>query len=182
MSEQLKNEIQDFLNVLHPGATLGSITPSEETQEIPLNLEGGGVLEENPLDIEVTPGTLFNQLMNPPSLRFTWHGKDISGNSYQGQGATTQDCHDAAALAGAVTCHMDANPLFIEPEAEILPDPESHENNAMYCLGFADGDAAYQDVKTLILAWVSEQMLSSNPGFAQDIESIPFVTYVRYNR
>lgn len=179
---------------------------AEETQEIPVNMEGGGILEpaspvsdeggmitvseedrtpeeSNPLDSQFISRPVFiDQLMNPPALRFTWHGKDISGNEYSGQGATTQDCLDAAAKVGAVTCHMDQNPDFIEPEAEILPDPNAKENNAFYAQGFADGDAAYQDVKTLILAWVSDQMLSSNPGFAQEVESLPFVTYVRYNR
>lgn len=172
-----------------------NVNQAEETQEIPINMEGGSILDtqafdailqeksiENPLGIQIIPGTLFVKLMNPPVFRFTWHGKDILGNEYCGNGATTEECHDNANKAGAVHCHMDRNPNFIEPEAEIQPDPNAKENNSFYAEGFADGDAAYQDVKALILAWVSDQMLSSNPGFAQDVESLPFVTYVRYNR
>lgn len=135
-----------------------------------------------PLNLQLTPGTLFQSLMKPPVLRFKWHGKDILGNDHSGQGDTTQDCHDGAAKSGAVTCHMEQNPDFTEPEPEMLPDPNAKENNAFYAEGFADGDSAYQDVKALILAWVSDQMLSSNPGMGQDVESLPFVTYVRYNR
>lgn len=118
------------------------------------------------------------------TFRFTWHGKDIVGNEYTGFGNTTAECHEAAASAGAANCFNEPNPAFIEPEAP-TPEPKpisAFEANDFYSQGYADGDAAYQDIKLLILAWVSEQMLSSSLNMAQDIDSIPFVVYARHNR
>lgn len=166
--------------------------PLDSESVTPINIEGGGVLDtpdpnpENPLNIKPIPGTLFNQLMNPPdfsSFRFTWHGKDILGNKYSGYANTTQECHDAAALLGAVNCFNELNPDFVEPETkeEIQPDPNAAENNFFYAKGYEEADQKFQDLKTMILAWVTEQMGSSNPGFAQEVESLPFVQYVRFN-
>lgn len=119
------------------------------------------------------------------AARFNWHGKDILGNVYSGTRNTSAECYSAANLAGAVNCFPENNPDFVEPEVSIEPEAKpisAFEANDFYAQGYSDGDAAYQDVKTLILAWVSEQMLSSNLGAAQDVDNIPFVTYVRHNR
>ena len=118
--------------------------------------------------------------------RLFWHGVDILGNKYLGSGVTSADCYAQGVELGAVTCHLETNPDFIEPalpevEPELKPI-SAFDANDFYTKGFADGDAAYQDIKLLVLSWVTDQMLSSNLGAVQDIDSLPFVVYARHNR
>jgi hypothetical protein len=121
-----------------------------------------------------------------PAHKIHWHGKDMMGNEYLGSGNDARQCNIDAGLLGSCTCHMTLNPAYVEPEA-IAAEPEAKpisafEANDFYRQGYSDGDSAYQDIKALILAWVTDQMVSSSPGAAQDVDSIPFVVYARHNR
>jgi hypothetical protein len=121
-----------------------------------------------------------------PTHRFFWTGQQPDGTRHYGSAMETAEVYAQVNAIARCSCQVERNPNFIEPEI-VQPVPEekplsAYTANDFYIRGYADGDAAYQDVKAAILAWVTEQSLSSNLTLGQEIESLPFVQYVRYNR
>lgn len=140
------------------------------------------VLNEK-LRTEVPDGQRKFGMLNP-AHRVFWRGKDLVGNEYEGSGDNPSQCNVDAGLMGSCTCHLRPNPSYIAPPTSELPpaqDSQSAAFNNAYTAGWADADSAYQDLKTLILAWVADQMLSSSAASSQDTDSISFVQYVRHN-
>jgi len=115
------------------------------------------------------------------SHRFFWHGKDINGNTYLGSGDSASQCNVDAGLLGSSTCHLTPNPDFIEPPVIAPPDPEPSPTtlNRFYNAGHADALRYFEDLKTLVLAWATEQNLSS--GGYPDADALAFVIYARNN-
>lgn len=121
-----------------------------------------------------------NDLSPAPVCRFNWHGVDILGNEYKGSADTTAYCLFESQSMGAVTCHMDNNPDFIEPELPKLPSTNvaPGELHSFFMAGHEEGFRYFEDLKALVLAWATEQNLS---GGMSDAESLPFITYCRNN-
>lgn len=189
-------ENSEVQNEAMPNADFDSTNPEPEREQSPEEYTAENEAKyphppEHPA-VFITDGPALDEAFRQedaksaqdPSHRFHWHGVDILGNTHLGSGNTSAECYAQQAALGAVTCHLENNPGFIEPD---ISEPEAKpisafKANDFYAQGYADGDAAYQDIKTLILTWVTDQMLSSNPGFAQEVESLPFVVYARFNR
>lgn len=120
-----------------------------------------------------------------PAHRFFWRGHDINRREHIGSGDSASQCNIDAGLQGSCTCHLSSNPAFIEPViapvAEAL-SPTPHDLNSFYNAGYAKGHEEafrlFEDLKALILVWVTDQNLS---GGMPDVETLPFVQYVRNN-
>ena len=165
--------ISDREDVVEEGA------PSEATQaEV-------APTEEEVIEPSLEPTLVVNGFIDP-THRFFWTGQQPDGTQHYGSAMETAEVYAQVNAIARCSCQVERNPNFIEPEI-VQPVPEekplsAYTANDFYARGYADGDAAYQDVKAAILAWVTEQTLSSNLTLGQEIESLPFVQYVRYNR
>ncbi len=126
-----------------------------------------------------------------PEHRFFWHGRDIMGKEYIGSAMGQRECAEQATAMQSQTCHVSLNPAFVEPA--IVEEPKPDENakleeiaklavsgaiNAAYRAGYEDADAAYKDLKALVLAWATEQILAGN---MRDTDEPAFVVYARNN-
>lgn len=117
-----------------------------------------------------------------PAHKFFWRGNDINGNEYVGSGDNASQCNVDAGLIGSATCHLRLNPDYIEPEVKpvVVDAPATpSELNRFFKAGFDEGHRYFEDLKALILAWASEQHLSS--GGVADVDTLPFVIYARHN-
>jgi hypothetical protein len=130
----------------------------------------------------VLRGTTANPIGSiNPAHKYFWRGNDINGMEHVGSGDDASKCNVEAGLQGSATCHLRLNPDYVDPvitEAPEAPAPTPRELNAFYAAGHADGLRYFEDIKTLILAWATEQNLS---GGLPDVEALPFVIYARYN-
>ncbi len=119
-----------------------------------------------------------------PAHPIKWHGRTINGVEWQGSGATSRDCLEQAAHPDiqSATCHMHANPDYVDPNPIIAPvpfDATAAAINGAYTQGYQDADAAYQDLKALVLNYANE-LVANNSGM--DMDQIPMVVYARNNR
>ncbi len=150
--------------------------PVEASETVfPFPLPGLAPIEDMPQLTANTIGTVN------PAHKFTWHGKDINGNCYVGSGDSASQCNIDAGLAGSSTCHLEQNPDYVEPLLEPIIEnapPTPSELNKFYTAGHADAMQYFLDLKTLVLAWATEQAMS---GGVSDVDALPFVIYARHN-
>lgn len=150
------------------------VTERVEDAPLPVIDHGGDLTKPSPIGTQ------------NPAHRFFWRGHDINRREHIGSGDSASQCNVDAGLQGSCTCHLSLNPAFIEPDIALPPTPapstSPHDLNAFYNSGYAKGhdDAfrLFEDLKTLVLAWATDQNLS---GGMPDAEALPFVQYVRNN-
>ncbi len=70
---------------------------------------------------------------------------------------------------------VDPNPII----APVPFDATAAAINGAYTQGYQDADAAYQDLKALVLNYANE-LVANNSGM--DMDQIPMVVYARNNR